>query len=796
MKTFRILVFFTLATGMYLPAGAQVINEIINKLDLYHKKYSEENVYLQTDRSVYAPGETIWFKAWLLSEAGIQPKKLSNYLYISMIDKDSIEVLSHVLPFSNDQLSGNLVLPQLLNPGNYKLIAYTSWMKNMPADRIFDKNILIEIADENALHVDLQLAQEIAIPGSQATVVISTVKKDGSAVSANIDYEMVNKNGILSSGKGKTDKAGKMSVTLSIPEAGACEGLKLVANVSHKAKHQTRALVMPVPANSFNILFYPEGGLLLYGIDTKVAFRAFNKADRPVDFKGAIYTNENKLAQQIESTYQGIGSFNLDPEKGKTYYLKITQPAGITQTFELPAPRRAGLALRVDSRTKDTLTLVAEQTSMYPNVYSFVGQVNGRVYWMETIKTSEAARLKVPLDEFPAGVAEFAAFDTLKNLLAKRLVYLNDHKRLYITLKPDKTVYAPREKVTLTIEARDDKGQPVEASLALAVVLSGQSSNENNSNLFTYNTLKNNLIGFLPTPGQYFTTAGEASAILDNLLIANTFKRFTWRTVLGVNEASVPFKSMEENGNPLTTIAYDRKVASYFAQDILNSMCNPGHVYTDVPENDMDRILNPAKYQKKAGPDYSKMKDVDEIVYTVKPYKIIDGKIVFHSSSPNTLMHQQGAAIAIDGVYRGTDPTIFSTLTPMDIDRVVISTNPVDVQKYTGLNSIGIIEIFTKSGNASLRTTGDNKPQVRQVNVNVPFDSPHFESGATRIKAGEDQRITLYWDPQISTGSSGKATITFFNGDTPSTVEVFAEGISANPGNLTGYGSVNYTISQ
>lgn len=796
MKTFRILVFVALATGMLLPAGAQVTNEIINKLDLYHKKYPEESVYLQTDRSVYAPGETIWFKAWLLSETGIQPKKLSNYLYISLIDKDSIEVISHMLPFSADQLSGNLVLPQLLNPGNYKLIAYTSWMKNMPADRIFDKNILVEAAEENALNVDLQLTQDIAIPGRQATVVISTAKKDGTDVSANFNYEMVNKNGMLSSGKGKTDKTGKMSVTLQVPEAEICEGLKLVVEVSHKTIRQTRALVIPVPANSFNILFYPEGGLLLYGMDTKIAFRAFNKADRPVDFKGSVYTNDNKPVQQIESTYQGIGSFNLNPEKGKTYYLKITQPVGITQVFELPAPRRAGLALRVASKTKDTLTLVAEQTSMYPNVYSFVGQANGRVYWMETIKTSGIARLKVPLNEFPAGVAEFAAFDTLKNLLAKRLVYLNDHKRLYITLKPDKTVYAPREKVTLVIEARDDKGQPVEASLAVAAVLTGKNPGNDNTNLFTFNTLKNNLIGFLPTPGHYFATAGEASAILDILLIANAFKRFTWQTILSVTESSVPFKSMEVNGNPITTLGYDRKVASYFSQDIINSLRNPGHTYTVAPENDMDRILNPEKYQKKAGPDYSQMKDVEEIVYTVKPYKIIDGKIVFHSSSPNTLMHQQGAAIAIDGVYRGTDPSIFSTLTPMDIDRVVISTNPVDIQKYTGLNSIGIIEIFTKSGNARLNSIEDNQPQIQAVNVNIPFESPDYESGATKMKAGEDQRSTLYWDAQVRTGSSGRATITFFNGDITSIVEVFAEGMSASPDNLPGYGSVKYTISQ
>ncbi len=792
MKSIRILSTIAIIAVVCTTSGAQVLNEINNKLDIYLKKYPEEKVYLQSDRSAYSPAETIWFKAWLLNDTEAQQNELSNYLYISLIDKDSIEIISQVLPLGSNQLDGSLKLPELLNPGYYKLIAYTTWMKNTPVDRIFDKNILIRNSDNNEIDVDLKLSPDIAIPSGQAFVMIRTAKKDGSAVSVNYNYRLFNNKGVLSSGKGKTGDTGESKVSVGIPDSEMCEGLKMEVDVSYKSFRRTFAMAIPWPGNSFNIMFYPESGLMLYGIDTKVAFRAFNQADRPVDFKGEIYTNDNVRVKQVESTYQGIGSFNLTPEKGKTYYLKVTQPEGISQTFNLPVPRRTGLALHVESVTEDALTLVAQQTSRFRNTYNLIGQSNGNIYWMDTINTSGTAIIKVPLKEFPAGVSEFTVFDSAKNLMAKRLVFINQQDRLNITLKPDKTVYAPREKVSITISVTDDKGKPVDAWLALGAVLSGSDININNPGLYSYSTLKSNLIGFLPTPDYYLTK--EHNDILDDLLIANAFKRFTWGMVLGVNQNSIPFKSMEENGNPVPSIEYDRNLSRYFAQDIHNSLNNPGNTFTKEAKNDMDRILNPENYKKAPGPDYSKMKDVDEIVYSIKPYKLIDGKIVFHSSSPNTLMNQQGAAIAIDGVYRGTDPTIFSTLKPTDIDRVVVSTNPIDVQKYTGLNTIGIIEIFTKTGRTMLTNEEEKAPRIEKVKVNDQFTAPDYEAAPKSIRAGTDRRETLYWNAGIRTGRSGTVTITFFNGDATSEVKVTAEGMSTSATPLTGTGSTTYTI--
>jgi hypothetical protein len=118
----------------------------------------------------------------------------------------------------------------------------------------------------------------------------------------------------------------------------------------------------------------------------------------------------------------------------------------------------------------------------------------------------------------------------------------------------------------------------------------------------------------------------------------------------------------------------------------------------------------------------------------------------------------------------------------------------MDIQKYTGLNNVGIIEIFTKSGQSEKPKAKTDKPEKPQVNLNTAFRSPFYESGTDKNKSEKDLRKTLYWDPRVNVGPSGKAVVRFFNGDIASPVCITVEGRSAGSGNLLiGNSSAIYT---
>ena len=51
----------------------------------------------------------------------------------------------------------------------------------------------------------------------------------------------------------------------------------------------------------------------------------------------------------------------------------------------------------------------------------------------------------------------------------------------------------------------------------------------------------------------------------------------------------------------------------------------------------------------------------------------------------------------MDGQQRGTDVAVLNAISPSEVDHINVSTNAMDIQKYTGFNSVGVIEIFQKN---------------------------------------------------------------------------------------------------
>jgi hypothetical protein len=96
---------FRLLTGLLILfsfsiAKAQVLD---STLAVYSTKYQQERTYLHYDKTAYVPGETIWFKAYLMQ--GILPAEGSKTFYIDWVDDkgkllnhSSAPVLDEVLP--------------------------------------------------------------------------------------------------------------------------------------------------------------------------------------------------------------------------------------------------------------------------------------------------------------------------------------------------------------------------------------------------------------------------------------------------------------------------------------------------------------------------------------------------------------------------------------------------------------------------------------------------------------------------------------------------------------------------
>lgn len=117
---------------------AQNIDSTINK---YSTKYEQERIYVQYDKSTYAPGETIWFKVYLMKS--LFPSDDSKTFYADWTDESGNLLFRTISPVVDGTTNGQFDIPVNF-PGRFIHVrAYTKWMLNFDQDFLYNKDLRI-----------------------------------------------------------------------------------------------------------------------------------------------------------------------------------------------------------------------------------------------------------------------------------------------------------------------------------------------------------------------------------------------------------------------------------------------------------------------------------------------------------------------------------------------------------------------------------------------------------------------------------------------------------------------------
>ncbi|WP_256002125.1 TonB-dependent receptor plug domain-containing protein [Pedobacter deserti] len=116
---------------------------LLSRLAAYNEQYAQEKVHLHLDKPYYTAGEDIWFKAYVINARTSALSTISAALYVELIsESDSIRQQRKVALTSGIGW-GDFKLPDSLAAGNYRIRAYTRWMRNAGPEYFFDKTIKI-----------------------------------------------------------------------------------------------------------------------------------------------------------------------------------------------------------------------------------------------------------------------------------------------------------------------------------------------------------------------------------------------------------------------------------------------------------------------------------------------------------------------------------------------------------------------------------------------------------------------------------------------------------------------------
>lgn len=177
-----------------------------------------------------------------------------------------------------------------------------------------------------------------------------------------------------------------------------------------------------------------------------------------------------------------------------------------------------------------------------------------------------------------------------------------------------------------------------------------------------------------------------------------------------------------------------------------------------------------------------------EVIKTIKPYRLMNNQIVFVGSE-NSLNYQGGALLVLDGQQLGTDISSISNISPMEVDHINVSTNPMDIQRYTGLNSVGVIEIFQKKAKpleAKTKAEIQNKydGEYRIPNV-FPIEDNSRKNNTT---------TTLLWLPDQKVDETGQVEVSVSSGKVISGFVIEVQGIT--PDGRMGSGNAFFNVTK
>lgn len=764
-----------------------------------------EKVYLHTDNNYYTIGESLWYKAYSVYAYTNQLFDHSKILYVELISPESKIISRNITNLEGGLGHGDFILADSLGikPGTYQLRAYTNWMRNYDDDFVFKKEI------------------QIITPNEENTI-------------------QAKENSIRAISKNKKDNP------------------KL---------ENTQEIIVD---------FMPEGGSLIEDVISNVAFKATDSYGNPIEMKGTIFDTNDKQINLFKSIHDGMGKFVIQPEKNQKYYAKIITPNNDEIKVTLPEVQKTGYTLSintVDEKKVVTIKTNAVTLNQNPDAdLTLICSTRGITYFegTQTLKDTKLSFI-LPEENFPEGITQLTLYDNQSRPQSERLVYIEKKQDIDVSFTTEKKLYTPKEKVNLTISAKDKKGNPLIANFSIAATdTNGVNENfDDTVNICSYFLMASDIKGKVHNPNYYFNNSNPARLFhLDLLLLTQGWRDFVWKkfpnlnrnknfkvekgiTIAGKVENLIGTTAKENNlvqmvllnkGNSMmlndTTdvngkFEFNNIIFKGTATMLLNTKNQKGknrgefvldsiynqpiavdfksynslnyeenkisqikanihnkNIRFNIPEENQlkDVIVTAKKKKENTTPSRYGFADFTYIPEEKGPhysniFLLIQIAIPNVTASANSVRFNRyngPALVLVDGVE--TDMSLLSSISTEDIAKIEAIKGP-GAAVFGSQGANGAILIYTKLGKGS---TSDKKvfhsiamPVNGYQNTRF-FYSPDYSKTKPLENNKVDIRNTLYWNPYIQPDEKGNASISYYNNEVDTTVNLNLEGITNN----------------
>jgi len=739
-------------------------------LRVHEKSFSEE-LYIKTDRDLYIAGEKVWFKIYKLNGLTHTPVNLSKVAYVDLLDVDNNPVIELKISIDGFSGSGDFRLPDTLRTGNYILRSYTNWMQNFSKDLFAYKSIsVINPFDKFA---NIKVPSPLHSPDS-----VIFCPEGGHLLAGfetRIGFKSINKEGypVIMLGVLVDDK----NDTICHVQTGK-NGFGWV---SVKSSGHNRLFLAAINNNQLRKFPLPDAqneGIILSVVQKSESSPALAKLNVSHNFT----TAGNNLYLVLNSP--GLSGYRKEIRPEKDLELNILRndlPYGLSH-----------------------LMIVDEHENMLTDRWIFNDNNELINYNIQLQKNAYSTREKIKIDisatdDKGTSVESNFSLSVVKAVTDNRKSFDNDKYRQLPGLAPLNTdwnltdindyliFYSPNE-LSLNSDGNNFMGIPEYLPELEGHLISGNIRDRKSGEPLRNENITLSIVGkvalclFTKTDDNgdfnFVTKEHGLCEIVIQPLSSETRDYYV--------ELHYPFSATYNNYDH-GLLCLDTGKLGDINNVIISMQIN--NIYEPYSHHVMNSTGGQVKHNFYGNPDntiqmsnYIELTSIKEILKELVPsitiYKNND-KINFRLNNQYQFQRSEnGLLVLIDGVPVYDLEKVLninsSEIEKVDVlnDRYFISGNVLD----------GILHFVTKKGNMGVIDMDKSvfRQEYEFMQRKNEFYSPDYSLDSLKDNHLPDFRNTLYWNPDLHTDISGKATVEFYSSDESAEYIINIEGITGD----------------
>lgn len=301
-------------------------------------------------------------------------------------------------------------------------------------------------------------------------------------------------------------------------------------------------------AQEIDLVFLPEGGMLLEGHKNAIGIKALDSQGRGISLQGEIRDSRGEIVETFTTSFKGMTSIHLLPQSNETYTVELIDYP--EYSFLIQDVVKAGIKIEFDKSYASDLhfSAVTSAESLLGRTYYFAISHHGDVLFHQKFVPKEKTfPIVVNKDALSAGINRLVILDEQLLPISERLIFSSNYQINEVKIKADKRAYNTRSSVRLRLTDAKELENQSWSNLSMVVVDEIATGTEDpKSNILSCLLIDSELRGHIESPSEYFMDDPDLASAekLDLLMMTQGWSRYIWNEP----EEYMAFEDSEEEG--------------------------------------------------------------------------------------------------------------------------------------------------------------------------------------------------------------------------------------------------------